>query len=91
MMEQHHCSLPVRNGHLPVVESLLQEKVDPNTPANDGATPLMVASFNGHPDVVQLLLNYNADPTLKTQDGFTALRLATVKGHDEVVSILMKH
>ena len=56
---------------------------------DNGATPLMAASFNGCPDVLQLLLVYSADPTLKTQDGLTALRLATVRGHYEVVSILI--
>ena len=33
-----------QNGHLPVVERLLQEKVDPNTPRDNGVTPLFIAS-----------------------------------------------
>ena len=61
-MEQHHCSSACENGHLPVVERLLQEKVDPNIPKDNGATPLFIASENGHLPVVERLLQEKVDP-----------------------------
>ena len=60
---------PVRTGHLPVIEHLLEAKADPNIPREDGATPLIVASYQGHNEVVQLLLKFGADPTLQTKSG----------------------
>ena len=30
--------------YIPVVKQLLQKKADPNTPRDDGATPLYIAS-----------------------------------------------
>ena len=55
-------SIASQNGHLPVVERLLQEKVNPNTPKDDGATPLFIASQNGHLPVVERLLQEKVDP-----------------------------
>ena len=37
-----------KNGHLPFVERLLQEKADPNAPMDNGVTPLFIACENGH-------------------------------------------
>ena len=66
------------NGHLPFVEQLLQENVDPNAPMNDGATPLFVASHNGHLPVVERLLQQKVDPNTLNDNGTTPPMAAIV-------------
>ena len=41
------------NGHLVVVQCLMDACADTEKPANDGATPLHIAARNGHHAVVQ--------------------------------------
>ena len=79
-----------QNGHLPVVERLLQEKVDPNTPANNGATPLFIASLNGHLPVVERLLQEKVNPNTPMDNGVTPLHIAILNGHLPVVERLFQ-
>ena len=61
---------------------------EPFKAADNGCTPLLVASEMGHTDVVRLLLVIGADVSLKTSRGTTALQVATSYGHTEVMSLL---
>jgi uncharacterized protein len=47
--------LTPQDGHVPVVQALLQGGADVDKAADDGATPLYVASDEGHTDIVRLL------------------------------------
>lgn len=44
-------------GHAEVLQLLLDAGGDPNRPADDGATPLLVACYGGHVRVVEMLLD----------------------------------
>jgi ankyrin repeat protein len=55
---------------------------------DDGATPLLNASFNGHVEAVRDLLFHGANPRAATTNGDTALFLATVNGHKAVAKLL---
>ena len=49
------------NGHLVVVQCLLDAGADKEKAARDGATPLLLAAFQGHHAVVQCLLDAGAE------------------------------
>lgn len=51
-----------------------------NTPAEDGATPLMMAAQYGFKDGLELLLQNGADPNMRTTDNVMALHLAVQNG-----------
>ena len=56
--------------------------------ADDGATPLYIASQKGHLEVVRELLLRGAYPRLLTNRGFAALSIATIYGHAAIVQLL---
>src|ERR1019366_5180647 len=62
-----------QNGHLDVVQALLDKGADVNAKMNDGWTALMYSSDSGHLDVVQALLAKGADVNAKMSNGGTAL------------------
>ena len=62
-------------GHSDAARCLLRHNADPNRPALDGATPLMLAC-RGRPAArgcVPLLLDCGVDSTVARADGSTAL------------------
>ena len=84
--------VPVKKGMLGVVEYLLSLKeIDPDRPADDGATPFFMACANGHREVVFLLLaDPRIDPNKPHNIGATPLFMACQNGHKEVVSLLLE-
>jgi ankyrin repeat protein len=60
------------NGHVPVMELLLEEHAYIDAESPNGTTPLMMAAKYGTPAAVKFLLDSGADPTLKNQLGLTA-------------------
>ena len=77
------------NGHIEIVEVLLDNGADVNAYNNYGNTALMMASENGHIEIVEMLLKKGADLDAKNNDGETALKTASEKGHEEVVEMLL--
>ena len=68
-------------GHTDAAKCLLRHNADPNRPALDGATPLMLAC-RGRPAArgcVPLLLDCGVDSTVARGDGSTALSLAVAE------------
>ena len=51
-------------GHLEIVQQLLDMGADPNTQNDAGRTPLYRASYNGHAECISVLLRNGADPRL---------------------------
>ena len=65
-------------GHIDVVNELIQNGADINATDMFQYTPLHNASRNGHPDVVQLLIQNGADINAIDKDTYTQLTLPTI-------------
>ena len=63
-----------RNGHLAIVQLLLEAGADKDATKEDGATALHLAAEEGNLDVVRSLLEAGADKEAATQNGTTALQ-----------------
>jgi ankyrin repeat protein len=64
------------NGHLEIMELLLENHAYIDAESPNGTTPLMMAAHYGTPAAVKLLLEAGADPTMKNQVGMTAISFA---------------
>lgn len=64
------------NGHLAVMELLLDNHAYIDAESPNGTTPLMMAAHYGTPAAVKLLLQAGADASLKNQLGLTAIDFA---------------
>ena len=77
-----------KEGHIDVVDLLLQNKADVNQVDIRKWSPLHIASKEGHTDVVKLLLKFGADATLCTNSGRRPVDLARSSFRDSVVKLL---
>ena len=57
-----------KNGHLSVVEYLVNQKADINEKGNDNSTPLHLAARYGHLSIVEYLVNQKADINIKNKN-----------------------
>ena len=64
------------NGHLSVMQLLIEENAYLDAESPNGSTPLMMAAHYGTPSAVKLLLESGADPTLKNSLGLSAMDFA---------------
>lgn len=64
------------NGHVAVMQLLLDHHAYIDAESPNGTTPLMMAAQYGSPGAVKLLLEAGADPLLKNQLGLTAIDFA---------------
>ncbi|WP_193169966.1 ankyrin repeat domain-containing protein [Nisaea nitritireducens] len=80
-------------GKHEVVKVFLKNGFDPNEKAADeGVTPLIIASLYGERDISELLVNKGADPNLGTEtDGFTPLMAASQNGYQDIVELLISN
>lgn len=76
-------------GHLPVVQYLLDEGVDIDQENADGVSALYLACYAGHLPVVALLLDWGVDRTVITSHGHSALTAAA--RNLRVVELLLAH
>ncbi len=76
------------NGHLGVVQFLLDKGAGINASDADGKTALILAATKGYRDMVELLLKMGANPMLSDAGGRTALYWALANGHKEIAEIL---
>ncbi|XP_035703978.1 ankyrin repeat domain-containing protein 17 isoform X5 [Folsomia candida] len=84
-------SIAAGQGHLEVVEFLLERNASIEHRDKKGCTPLILAADGGHEKVVDRLISQGADveaQSERTKD--TALSLACTKGRYEVVELLLK-
>lgn len=85
-----------KNGHVAVVDLLLDTGGDVHAEDNAGWTPLHHAASNGKANVVELLLDKSSATTMilvnaKTKNGSTPLSLAISSSKLDVAYILMDH
>ena len=64
------------NGHVDVIQLLLDNHAFVDAGSPNGTTPLMMAAQYGSPQAVKLLLDEGAEPLQKNQQGLTALDFA---------------
>ncbi|ELK30916.1 Ankyrin repeat domain-containing protein 50 [Myotis davidii] len=78
-------------GHVKVVQLLIEHGAVVDHTCNQGATALCIAAQEGHIDVVQVLLEHGADPNHADQFGRTAMRVAAKNGHSQIIKLLEKY
>ena len=76
------------NGHLAVMQLLIDENAYLDAESPNGSTPLMMAAHYGTPSAVKLLLESGADPTLKNNLGLTAIDFAHQANRLESAAII---
>lgn len=84
-------SAACHQGHLKIVELLLDEFADPNL-KEQYAFPLMLSLVSGHNEIFKLLVERGADIKIKmkeTKDS-NLLMIACIKGNFEIVEFLLK-
>ena len=64
------------NGHLEIMEMLLDQNAYIDAESPNGSTPLMMAALYGTTAAVKLLLDAGADPTIRNQIGLSAIDFA---------------
>ncbi len=85
-------SLAAENGDPDTVRLLLSKKVTVDAVANDGLTPLMIASKEGNSEeVVELLLKAGSNPKLKDAEGNPALWWSIEYGHEGIALLLIDY
>ncbi len=76
------------NGHVQVMNLLLENHAYIDASSPNGSTPLMMATMYGTPSAVKLLLEEGADPLLKNTLGLTAIDFAQRAGRAESAEII---
>ena len=80
-----------REGHLDIMELLLEHDVDVNVQEDIGQyTAIMAAADFGNKQIVQLLIENKADLSMKNVNEETALMRASRQGHTEIVQLILK-
>ncbi|CAE7807683.1 Anks3 [Symbiodinium microadriaticum] len=90
--EPNHTPLMVAsgNGHVRVVQLLLEAGAQKEAVAADGSTPLMWAALEGRDSVVRLLLEAGAEMDVRDQGGWTALMCSASERHPQVLRLLLE-
>ncbi|KAJ3589705.1 hypothetical protein NHX12_010548, partial [Muraenolepis orangiensis] len=78
-------------GHLEVVQALLQAGSSVEAKDEDGDTALHYTAFGNQAEMARLLLSHGAQVNLLNSSLCTALHIAVNKGFTEVVRVLTEH
>jgi ankyrin repeat protein len=79
-----------QNSDTGKVRSLLNLRVDPNSPQEDGSTALLWAAHNDDAAMAGLLLQAGANPKLANRYGVAPLSEAAVNGNRTLIELLLK-
>ncbi|EFY93832.1 ankyrin 2,3/unc44 [Metarhizium acridum CQMa 102] len=82
--------LGVQNGHVAVVEELLEKGADANIQGENGRTALHLAAQNGNLEIVQILVKDKADPHVRDVERRKAWPLAAEAGYNQIVRLRLK-
>ncbi len=83
-------SVAAKDGHLNIVELLVELGESPKAADANGFTPLMMALHWNHADVADFLLNAGAIPTNDGPLWGSALRIAVHEGRRPIISHLLR-
>lgn len=78
------------NGHIDIVQLLLEQGVDINRRTKKGSTALIYAAAGGHVNILRFLLEQGVDIDQRNDIGWNALNLSAKKGHRDVVDLLLE-
>ncbi|KRZ56108.1 Ankyrin-1 [Trichinella nativa] len=78
------------NGHVKIVELLLQHNARIDVFDEFGKTSLHMAAESGHVELCDLLVRSRAFISSKTKNGFTPLHFAAMHGHQKLVELLLQ-
>jgi|GEM_PF-1314186 len=87
----HGLFLAAQGGHEPVVQELVDARVDLDKTVDTGITPLLIALFNEHASVVQALVRGGADVDCGDHSGLTPLMVSVGKNDPQLVSLLLEN
>jgi len=76
-------------GDKAAVRTLIQQKVDVNTPQPDGATALHWAVFKSDKELAAMLIAAGANVKAKNREGSTPLWLASINGDAAMITALL--
>ena len=76
------------NGHLEIMNLLLEHHAYIDAESPNATTPLMMAAHYGSADAVRLLLSAGADPALKNQLGMSAIDFANKANRTEAAELI---
>ncbi len=76
------------NGHLAVMQLLLDNHAYIDAESPNGTTPLMMAAHYGSVEAVKLLLEAGADPMLKNAQNLTAIDFAQSAKRQDVAEVI---
>lgn len=76
------------NGHVKLVELLLDKGADSAAQSIDGSTPLHKAIFDE--PILRMLLESGADITARSAEGLTPLHTAVYAGNEQIVKLLLE-
>jgi ankyrin repeat protein len=79
------------NGHLAIIDLLLENHAYIDAESPNGTTPLMMAAKYGTPEAVRMLLQAGADPMLKNQLGLTAIDFANQASRGDSAGLIAAH
>ena len=82
--------LAARRGRSEVMSVLIEAGANPNSRAQDGATPLYVAAQQGHLNILKMLLRAKADPVLARKGSELPLGAAAAHGRAGVARELIR-
>ncbi|CAG8907915.1 unnamed protein product [Penicillium egyptiacum] len=89
-MKEHPISYAAAQGHLKIVQRLLDLGVDINYRDRDGLTPLALAAREGHFALTQALIDQGAKQLSHDTEGRYPLAQAASNGHHSVEDYLFK-
>jgi ankyrin repeat protein len=76
------------NGHVAVMQLLLDENAYIDAESPNKTTPLMMAASYGSTEAVKLLLEAGADPTLKNEKNLSALDFAQKASRPDAIELI---
>ena len=76
------------NGHIEIMNLLLENHAYIDASSPNGSTPLMMAALYGTPSAVKLLLEAGADPLITNAQGLSAIDFAQRHGRMDAAEII---